>query len=216
MALVQIYKEVKFIPGPSDPVDNGGTITLTTTANMDGWRTFYDASQGYTADANTTVYVATANASDKVTLTDIGSKDIPAGTPVVLKTTDADHKLTLTKATPAAYAGTNELKVTTAGTPVTDVYRLGYKAGKGVGFYKYTAASPAAGIVYVESVTPASEYLPIDVEDADITTGIAAIENGQWSMVNGQSKQVYNLNGQRVGQPSKGLYIVNGKKVMVK
>lgn len=188
------------IPGPSDPVDNGDeTITLTTTANMDGWRTFYDALQGYTADANTTVYVATANASDKVTLTDIGSKDIPAGTPVVLKTTDAGHVLSLKKATVDAYIGANELKVTTAGTPVTDVYRLGYKAANGIGFYKYSAASPAAGIVYVENVTPASEYLPIDVEDADITTGLSAIDNGQWSGgqwsgVNGQSMQVYILN----------------------
>jgi len=204
------------IPGPSKPVDNGGTITLETTANMAGWRTFYDASQGYTADENTTVYVATANASDKVTLTDIGGKDIPAGTPVVLKTTAASHKMTLTKATVDAYTGANELKVTTVGTPVTDVYRLGYKAANGIGFYKYSAASPAAGIVYVVNVTSASEYLPLDVEDADITTGIAAIENGQWSMVNGQSKQVYNLNGQRVSQPTKGLYIVNGKKVIVK
>ena len=27
---------------------------------------------------------------------------------------------------------------------------------------------------------------------------------------------VYNLNGQRVNQPTKGLYIVNGRKVVIK
>jgi len=45
----------------------------------------------------------------------------------------------------------------------------------------------------------------------DDTTGIDAIENAQ--LTNGS---VYNLNGQRVAQPTKGLYIVNGKKVIVK
>lgn len=44
------------------------------------------------------------------------------------------------------------------------------------------------------------------------TTGIHSIENGQLTMDNG----VYNLNGQRVSQPTKGLYIVNGRKVVIK
>ena len=47
--------------------------------------------------------------------------------------------------------------------------------------------------------------------DLGETTGISAIENAQ--MTDGN---VYNLNGQRVAQPTKGLYIVNGKKVVIK
>jgi hypothetical protein len=43
------------------------------------------------------------------------------------------------------------------------------------------------------------------------TTGISQIENGELRIEN-----VYNLNGQRVAQPNKGLYIVNGKKIVVK
>lgn len=42
-------------------------------------------------------------------------------------------------------------------------------------------------------------------------TGINAV-NGERLMVNGY----YNLNGQRVDQPTKGLYIVNGRKVIIK
>ena len=42
-------------------------------------------------------------------------------------------------------------------------------------------------------------------------TAIKAIENGQ--QMNGN---FYNLAGQRVSQPTKGLYIVNGRKVVMK
>ena len=44
------------------------------------------------------------------------------------------------------------------------------------------------------------------------TTGINAV-NGSELKVNGE---YYNLNGQRVANPTKGLYIVNGKKVVIK
>ena len=39
-----------------------------------------------------------------------------------------------------------------------------------------------------------------------------------WLSVNGSAAdgKCYNLQGQRVEQPTKGLYIVNGKKVIVK
>ena len=71
-------------------------------------------------------------------------------------------------------------------------------------------------------------YLPIDLSDAgvksfslsfeDDATGIESI--GNETMRNGEhEKVVYNLAGQRVSVGSvlpKGLYIVNGKKVMVK
>ena len=44
------------------------------------------------------------------------------------------------------------------------------------------------------------------------STGIGSIDNGQLTIDN----VVYNLNGQRVAQPAKGLYIVNGCKVIIK
>jgi len=48
----------------------------------------------------------------------------------------------------------------------------------------------------------------------DETTGIESVQ-GEGVKVNG-SENYYNLNGQRVAQPTKGLYIQNGKKVIVK
>ena len=44
------------------------------------------------------------------------------------------------------------------------------------------------------------------------TTGIAEIENVRLK----SEDSVYNLNGQRLSKPTKGLYIVNGKKVAIK
>jgi hypothetical protein len=49
-----------------------------------------------------------------------------------------------------------------------------------------------------------------DLDDNDVTAIEAVkaqnVENGQY----------FNLAGQRVAQPTKGLYIVNGKKVIIK
>ena len=52
--------------------------------------------------------------------------------------------------------------------------------------------------------------LTLDFGDA---TGIGSIANSQELKAN---SHVYNLAGQRVAQPTKGLYIVNGKKVVIK
>ena len=50
------------------------------------------------------------------------------------------------------------------------------------------------------------------VDGAEVT-GITTIENGQLTINNGT---VYNLNGQRVSHAQRGVYIVNGKKVVIK
>ena len=63
---------------------------------------------------------------------------------------------------------------------------------------------------FSEAAVAASE-LDVDIDFGDNATGI---DNVQSSKFNVQS--YYNLAGQRVTNPTKGLYIVNGKKYMVK
>ena len=46
----------------------------------------------------------------------------------------------------------------------------------------------------------------------DDATGIAEVER----MRNGENETYYDLSGRKVAQPAKGLYIVSGKKVVVK
>jgi hypothetical protein len=45
----------------------------------------------------------------------------------------------------------------------------------------------------------------------DVTTGVESVHSSQFIV-----HSYYNLNGQRVAQPTKGLYIVDGKKVVIK
>lgn len=56
----------------------------------------------------------------------------------------------------------------------------------------------------------AARSLSFDVDEEGGTTSINTVQ-GSGVMVNGY----YNLNGQRVAKPTKGLFIVNGKKVLV-
>lgn len=132
-----------------------GGKTITTTANMNGWRAFYDASQDYQVDANTTVYVVKAKSGTENTieLVDAEVTKVKAGTPVILKTAAVDNQLVLTNTTGAAAIASNLLAVTDGSNNV-DGYRLGYGDISGenaVGFFKYTTTTaPAAGIVYID------------------------------------------------------------------
>ena len=47
----------------------------------------------------------------------------------------------------------------------------------------------------------------------DEATGISQLENGA---INIENAAIYNLNGQRVNNAQKGIYIVNGKKIVIK
>lgn len=85
--------------------------------------------------------------------------------------------------------------------------RLGYaKTDRTLGAFRAYFLIPDAAAV---------SSFELDFSDAsDWTTGVRQIDNGQRTMDNGQW---YDLQGRRVnGQKAKGLYIVNGRKVVVK
>ena len=188
-------------------------IILETSSNMDGWRTFYDATQDYEVDDKTKIYVAAVSGTPgTVELTQKNVTKIPHGQAVILKTSAGDHKMVLTKTTDAASLGANVLAYKTSGT--IDGYRLGYKSGTGVAFYKYNAAAPASGVVYIDesnvnTSTEAHEFLAMSFGD-DVT----AINKIEAKKV--ENRVFFNLAGQQVAQPTKGLYIVNGRKVVIK
>ena len=66
----------------------------------------------------------------------------------------------------------------------------------------------------IPSSKPAREFV-LNFGDDESTTGIISIDNGQWTIDN-LADAIYDLQGRRVENPKKGLYIVNGKKVVVK
>ena len=90
-------------------------------------------------------------------------------------------------------------------------YVLNYKAATGVGFYKLADGKKLG---YGKAYLSYSGSLAPGYFGFGETTGINAV-NGSEFMINGSD--IYNLNGQRVAQPTKkGLYIVNGRKVVIK
>ena len=130
--------------------------------------------------------------------------DVPKGEPVLLKGAGAKTAEVLE----SAAAIENKLAVSD-GTQGTGEYVLANHGGN-VGFYKWTGSALASGKVYL----PASEVAGArDFIGFDETTGIANINSDAKTLFNGD---FYNIAGQRVAQPTKGLYIVNGRKVVVK
>ena len=81
------------------------------------------------------------------------------------------------------------------------------KHGSDIGFYKANDIVVAANKAYLQTTVAAAR---IDIEfDGDVT----AIETVKSEKAN---NEYFNLAGQRVANPTKGLYIVNGRKVVVK
>ncbi len=85
------------------------------------------------------------------------------------------------------------------------------------GFYKLTASHTlGAHKAYLETptdITPAGARVALVFSDEAETTGISA---SLGEKVEKTSEHIYNLRGMRVTQPQKGLYIKNGKKMIIR
>ena len=181
------------------------TLAETATVTAAGWGTYvtkhdveFEAGNAYVvteADAKTTIVEVT---------------EVPAGTPVLLKGA-GDKTATFLATTPSAPA-TNLLHVSD-GTIGADAgaYVLGNKNGN-VGFYKWTGTGLAAGKVYLLPASNAREFIGFNDDAATTTISEVLRVNGEEFTTD----PIYNLNGQRVAQPAKGMYIMNGKKVIKK
>ena len=87
-------------------------------------------------------------------------------------------------------------------------YVLGSKNGN-TGFYLWTGDRLAVGKVYMYVDASSSPQMLQLVKPGQEETGIEAVESAS-----AEREGIYNLQGVRVAEPSKGLYIVGGKKVM--
>ena len=164
-----------------------------------GWATYVTVNPVRFANGDAFVV---ASASDKVYME--SATDVPANTPVVLKGAGVKTAMVLDDA-PAA--PTNALAVSTGGT--VDGYVLS-KKNSVVGFYKWNGGSLTSGKVYLPSSAVTSSSRDFIGFEGDVT-GINEVKN-QKETVNG----IFDLQGRKVVTPSKGLYIVNGKKVVIK
>lgn len=182
------------------------TSTFDITMGTAGYRTIVSAKNATLPDG-LTAYVVTANEGGKATLSEVS--DIKASEPYVLKGAAGTYTLTIAD---EATAPTANLLQVSDGSQAAGVYVLANHSGS-VGFYKWNGGTLGVGRVYLPATAGAPDYEFISIEGDGISTGIDAVDRGQLTMDNGE---VYNLNGQRVAQPTKGLYIVNGKKYVIK
>lgn len=182
----------------------------------EGYATFssiYDV----TPDANLTSvkYVSAVGASGNITW-DTYSGGIKAGQGVLLEG-NAGSTYKFTPASSATAPTTNLLKPINEKTQLaqTSEGKTNYiltKVGSGpLAFYKVNANGSwcSAGTAYLStSATSARGYFPIWDDATSIEGVVSESEN--------VNLPVYDLQGRRVTSPQKGLYIVNGKKVVIK
>ncbi|MDY2974631.1 MAG: discoidin domain-containing protein, partial [Alloprevotella sp.] len=100
--------------------------------------------------------------------------------------------------------------VTTAKAADASIYTLQNKSTHGIGMYKYIGDNIKAFRAYLPYTAPAGGNALRIVFD-DVTTGIEGIE-----VNDGGKTAIYDLSGRRVSRMTKGLYIVNGKKTLIK
>ncbi|MBR0490118.1 MAG: fibronectin type III domain-containing protein [Prevotella sp.] len=194
-------------------------FTYTRTVAADKWVS-YNSPATVTIPEGVSVYKATDATSSSVTFTKQENQNLGANVPVILhnNTNDAivitsnimNNDLNLT-ANPggAAINGTSIMQYGTARLIEADGTQFALQNNDLKRFN--TGAKIGAFRVYFTGLSSANaRAIFIDGE----TTKIGSINaNGE---INVEDGVVYNLAGQRVQNPTKGIYIINGKKVVLK
>lgn len=154
-------------------------------------------------------YIVTGHTGNAITLTQVNK--VAAGTPVLLNAAKGSYVI------PASFTGSADA---TTGNLLVAGTAISVEAGK----TKYVLANDGGTATFMKVVSditvPATKaYLEFNEEisapalslNFEDVTGINEVQ-GSGFKVNGY----YDLQGRKVAQPTKGLYIVNGKKVVIK
>ncbi len=158
--------------------------------------------------------------NDKVSATEVETS-LAANTPVLVNAAEGKYKFVSTATSGDAATGSDPVTVGALTGVYADTYcpSASYILGKKddvVGFYhpagentNYVRANRA---YLTADVAGAREFLSIDFDGE--TTAVSEelrVKNEAFA-----TAPYYNLSGQRIAKPTKGLYIVNGKKVVIK
>lgn len=191
---------------PSEVLEPGMLISV----GEAGWRTFRTGSSIKITDPNVTAYVAKyVEEGNYIKLKEVTA--VPGWQPVLIEAAPGKYMVEITTENLDALFpwGDNGLQANGKDALPGDgtLYALAKKNGV-VGFYKMSSESaiPAWAIYMKIESSSAPAYLGFDGE----ATGIEAVKATK------NDGEFFNLAGQRVANPTKGLYIVNGKKVIIK
>ncbi len=182
----------------------------------------------YSPIANVTIpegvaaWVANSAENGVISFSKVTEPTIKQGTGVIIRADKGNEATSVSFTTTTAEANTASIlvgtgadgHVATAADPIYVLNKMNgvigfynLKTGNNVGAYKaYLPKSSVSGASGAKGL-----LFSFEGED-DGTTAINGIE----TTVDAENNEVYNLQGQRVMNPTKGLYIVNGKKVLYK
>lgn len=208
--------------------DYDGLQGITASISSVGYATFSSTKAvDFTSEKTIEACKASVDGNGKITYTPVTS--VAAGEGVLLRRADrtiaaASSVIPLNDNQSVARNDGNDLYGITAMQKIAQSTDAGYtnfvlaKPSDVLGFFKVNNNGSwcAAGTAYLKVANgnlPAAsrEFFALD----DETTGIEAVDVNPETVKEG-AREYYNLNGQRVMNPSKGLYIVNGKKVIIK
>ncbi len=176
------------------------------------WASFYNGRYNYIVDANTTAYSASYdNINKTLELTIIQDKIIKAGQGVVLKSISNNMSLVWTETTATdSYFFNNILTGIDVESPTSSINGIVYVLGHGtdgVGFYKYVGdyLKPHRAFIHLDDVLSAPARILLDLSNA---TRIMNVNN-----YDKEQQNVFDCLGRKIFHYSKGIYIINGKKL---
>lgn len=217
----------------------GGSIYWATFSNLNSNAELIDPMGGIA------VYNATVSAGT-LTLTKRSDNNVPSGEGVLLKANSEYVNAKNISDYLDATTGKNDLVATPKDAGVLNDtnykhYRLTYNdvdSKEGIGFYlgvvKDETGNVTSNVGSQIRVTPGKAYLKVSTQAAtepstaklargfafpgdDETTGIECITVTDESLHrNGNAEGIFDLQGRKVSKPTKGVYINNGKKVIIK
>lgn len=163
--------------------------------------------------AGTDVTAYTVNEVGETTVTLVKTDKVKAGQAVVVGA-EAAGAYDIPTTTEEFTAAINLMAPSETEVPVTteNSYYIVANGDNGVGFYPVqTGTSIPAGKGYIEVPANSAQGRFLSFGIGGGTNGISDVK-----AATAETGEIYNLNGQRVAAPAKGLYIMNGKKVIFK
>jgi len=187
--------------------------TITKTLTSTGYASFSSTSN-VSVPADIKVYTAAIKSDNSAVVltqvsTDGSATVVPANTGVILKG-EKSASVTMDVTTETNTFDDNQLIATSNNTTIpSEGTCYGLMANEEKFAIISGGITVSADKAYLKLSESGAKTLGIVLGDE--TTGI-----GEVKAVSAESGVYYNLSGQRVAQPTKGLYIVNGKKVIMK
>ncbi|MCQ2225145.1 MAG: leucine-rich repeat domain-containing protein [Paludibacteraceae bacterium] len=219
---------------------NGGDETITSSVTdvtfsekLKGYSSFYAADYNYIAPEWMDVYIVKGDDESTINLEQVEDRTITKGEAVLLKSGNdvnveggiAEHLTYATHGSSASYEG-NLLKGVNEDTPADQLSSEGFvyalncnQAGENTGFYKLSGD---------ETMPTGKAYLdPSDFDPQQVANDCLFVCDGSSTDVkyapvgdreqDGRMQGIYDLMGRRLKEAGfKGVYVVNGKKVIIK